>query len=291
MHLKNYTNLKIGIWLCALLAWMAPAPSAASDEPGDWNASLGFDYSHGDYGEATKTDILYLPLSVAYSSGAWTAKATVPFLSVDGPLDFATLDGAGAGQAPGSGSQHQPPPDPEPPPRDERVSGIGDVVLALTYAVDRFYDYDAFVDLTLALKVPTADEGRALGTGEFDYTASLDVGKTWGKWTPLVMAGYRVVGRSHEFDLQNTFIGSVGVQYAFAAAADDPSVAAPTVGVSFDYRESLARGASDPAEALGYVSLPLSKQWTLLVYSVGGISDGSPDFGLGTSLSFRPAAD
>ena len=69
-------------------------------------ASSGLQYSDGKYGETTSTSALVVPFSVRATFGAWSIRASVPYVMVDGPADVSEIidDSSGRGTSSGSGS-------------------------------------------------------------------------------------------------------------------------------------------------------------------------------------------
>src|SRR5689334_18720996 len=69
-------------------------------------ASSGVQYSDGKYGDTTSTSALIVPFSLRASFGAWSVRASVPYVMVDGPADVSEIidDSSGRGTSSGSGS-------------------------------------------------------------------------------------------------------------------------------------------------------------------------------------------
>lgn len=68
--------------LPALALATIASPVLADD---GFSLTTGFDYTTGKYGNATSTDILYIPVTGQYQSGDMTLTLTVPYISVTGP--------------------------------------------------------------------------------------------------------------------------------------------------------------------------------------------------------------
>ena len=45
----------------------------------------GFDYSRGDYGFTEDTIVTLVPLNLSVDKDRWAFKATVPFITIEGP--------------------------------------------------------------------------------------------------------------------------------------------------------------------------------------------------------------
>ena len=119
-------------------------PARAQDAYGDafwqYRAVVGVDYNTCHYESKTPNAIVYSSAHLRAAKGPWTLKLIVPWLHVSGPAVL--LDGGASGSV-ASGAA-----------RD--VSGIGDISLSATDAVQKFADHGVFIDLTARLKVPTA---------------------------------------------------------------------------------------------------------------------------------------
>ena len=226
----------------------------------------GVDYSTGDYGEATNTDIIYVPLTVKYETGPWTLRATTSYIRIHGP---ANVIGAGEDGSYVTNISTG---------RLSR-SGPGDILLGLTYSLDSLWAHGWFVDFTGKVKLPTADDKKNLGTGKTDFTAQLDVAKILGRFTPFATIAYRKIGQPAAYRLRDAWNGSLGLQYRVTDMV--------STGASFDYRESASPTGTDPREIFGYVNIGLSEKWSIDLYGVAGLSDGSPDVATGFQLTFR----
>lgn len=242
------------------------APSAAAK----WQSIevySGFDYSAGDYGETVSTDILYFPLTVKYATGPWTFRGTASYVRVHGPANvigigenstFIGNTGAGA--------------------RFDR-SGPGDSIVGVTYSLPALWHDSLFIDLTGKVKLPTASVAKALGTGKTDFTGQIDIAKAMGRLTPFATIAYRIIGKPNAYPLHDAWNASFGLQYTLSRKI--------STGVAFDYRQSASPGGIDPQELFTYVNIGLGREWSLDLYGVAGLSNGSPDAAGGMQITFR----
>ncbi|MDH4235356.1 MAG: hypothetical protein OEV15_09530, partial [Gallionella sp.] len=157
---------------------LATAITAASAWAGDdkFSLSTGFDYSSGDYGTATTTEILTIPASGEYETGPWLFKVTVPYVQISGT--GAVVPGFGHIKAGGAV-------------KDTR-SGLGDTVAAASYNIYSGGASRSGVDLTGKVKLNTADTG--LGSGQNDYAAQADAYQSFNKFTAIGSLGYKILG-------------------------------------------------------------------------------------------------
>ncbi len=275
----SMANFSKKIFICLVIAVMACTASsvfnnaAAQDNNHGFSyvyGEMGVDYSSGDYGTGDDTDVFSIPLTVGYSpSPAWDLYLTlVPFL-----YQNTTNLVAVAGQPvrvmksktnPATGQT------------SEKTShtGVGDTTAGITYyAVDET-DTIPEVDLIATLKIPTADEDRGLGTGEFDSSIGVSMSKNQNDWSVYGILEYNFIGNpGGGIDLNNYASGTVGISRQCLP----------------DFRNSLyvfMGGAisdeSDDQLEIGLRSrLALDSDNDLTLHLTKGLWDGSPDYGLG----------
>src|SRR4051812_47621821 len=80
MQVKNKARF---IALTAALA----ASQAGWADSGTLTVGTGYNYSKGNYGTTNSTEITSIPFSLAYDTGPWTMKLTVPYLRITGATD------------------------------------------------------------------------------------------------------------------------------------------------------------------------------------------------------------
>lgn len=255
---------------CVLLA----AHGVCAAQADKWTLGSGIHYSTGDYGTGTETSILSVPLDIRYDRAQWTLRATIPYLEVDGASSVIPgvgsvnnanprrRGGGGAAAATGTG----------------RASGVGDAVLSATH---RTY-YDAArqlgLDLTGRIKLPTADEDEGLGTGETDLGFQADAYKGFGRVTAFAALGYTLFGSSSAVPLRDVFNVTLGASYRL-----DPR---DSVGIAYDQRDAVARGAAELSEVTLFWSRQLDQAWKTQAYFLVGLEDGSPDWGAGLTVGY-----
>ena len=238
---------------------------------------LGVDYSSGNYGTDTTTEILSVPFSARYASGNWTWKASLPWLRVSG--DPNVLPGLGAvvntnprGRGRGGGVAVPGGTEPE----SGTASGIGDLNLSATYSFDTGGPLG--VDLTGKAKVATADEDKGLGTGANDYGLALDLYRAFGETTLFGGVGYTALGDSSYVDVEGVANANLGVSRKLGTAGG-------SVGVVYDWRAAASSSFDDRSEITGFYGFGVDPANRFQLYATAGLSDGSPDWGGGVSYS------
>ena len=102
---------------------------------------------------------------------------------------------------------------------------------------------------------------------------------TYGSWTPTIELGYRFLGESARFPLDDGLIASVGAHYRHDGALSG--------GLLLDFAEPSSATSGDTLELVPYFEWRIGGLSTG-GYGVIGFTDGSPDYGLGLQISFSP---
>jgi len=270
--LRRAGMLSIG----ALLGFAAPALHADGLRLG-----VGVDYSSGKYGGRETTDILSAPLWLGYSRGRFDAKLTVPYLRVKGPGDV--IPGLTPVVDDDEREDDEDEEDDPLTPEDESEipttteSGIGDVTLSANFAV---VDQPDAWRLAIGgkIKFPTADEDKNLGSGETDYAAHIDIERALGHLTPFLTIGHRWLGDPPDASYKNAWYASVGVLWSVRDGT--------SLDFTYDWGQASSNSTDDGSElSLGF-SQRLGRDLRLQGYVLYGLSDGSPDWGGGASLTY-----
>jgi hypothetical protein len=241
----------------------AAAQDSFADAFWQYRASTGFDFSSGYYGAPKRTEILYVPATLQAAKGPWTLKAVVPWVRVSGPALLLDGGAEGAAGVRASGA----------------ASGLGDISLSATYALESLYTSGLFVDLTARVKAPTASFSKGLGTGAWDGTFQIDIAKTWGDFMPFIGGGYRFTGQPKGFALRDVVFATVGLQYTWNAVI--------TSGVFYDIRRAAIKTAAAPQEGTAYINFKFNDAWSLNTYAVAGFSPNSPSAGGGLVVTYH----
>jgi hypothetical protein len=241
------------------------AAETASAQSGGFSLTAGIDYSTGKYGGTSSTDILYVPLIGKYETDKWVFKLTVPYIMVSGPGNVVRDVGIIESKTPHA---------------RQTESGLGDIVLGVSRNLVDIASTGTLIDLTGKIKFGTADAGKALGTGENDYAAQVDV--TQRVMTALSVfgsLGYKIVGSPSGADLRNVVYGEAGAVFKV-----NPGTA---VGAYLDASQAPSPASGPVREVTAYLSQALAQRWKLQVYGVHGFANGSPDWGGGAMATYR----
>ena len=262
---------------CAALALLARTAAAVEPAPAPvqrplyWRlkASIGYHFSSGDYTGTDTTQIQYVPLVLTADVERWRIQGTIPYLYISGPPGI--IDGPNGPIQTTNGTS----------------DGLGDLLLRGSYLlpVESLLPADQpvpvwvpYVDLVGLVKFPTASRSQGLGTGEFDFGIDTDLTWSVGRFSPFLTLGYRVLGSPPGTHLSDVFDGSVGLLYRFL-----PTLSA---GALLDYRQAPTPSTGQRFELVPYTSWTIFGPWSLDSYVSIGLSNGSPDVGVGTQLGY-----
>ena len=268
-------------------------------------ASVGGDYSKGDYGSSESTNVFYMPFTASYETGAFTYGLTVPWIRVSGPGNIVPggFGGAGAGGGDGGigafgcagdsrkGASKAADSGPCAGVTNSgsggtgtsatRIteSGLGAIVAGATYNVIDQEDTSGWiVDLNGRVKFGTASASRGLGSGKTDYAVQANVDKYFGAPCVSVGLGYKWLGEPTGVSYDNVVYGSLGGGYKFSKDT--------SFGASYDWATAAVDGAMRPEVLSIYGSHFITNNYKLNGVLYSGLSDSSPDVGGGLTLSY-----
>lgn len=211
---------------------------------------LGFDYNRGDFEADQTTDMGSLTAMVKLDWETLSVRAALPFFGLEGP-----------GNAEFQGS--------------ENVDyGVGDLVTSLTYTLFPPRNGLPFFDFILKLKLPTAKSD--FGTGKVDVTLLVDVIHDFDPLVVFADFGYRFRGAG---DYSDTLLAAIGGGVQFEVGS--------SLWLAYDWRESPFRERGDEHELTPFVSIPVGSHLRIDPYVVIGLSAASPDWGAGTTVSWK----
>jgi hypothetical protein len=259
---KIYWQRKLRVGVLALTACcgaMSQLPVAMAAET---SISLGAEYTSGDYGTSTETNMWYFPVTLRYETDRTMLALTVPYVVVEGTGNV-VVSGGGHGL-----------------PRTTTLatsrteSGLGDIELMGSYVVAQSADWRLGVGGLI--KFGTGEEQDNLSTGEDDVAAQLEADKTWGNNTFYGTAGYKILGDPPGIDYDNVFYGSVGVSRRLDATR--------SAGVELYAQEAPLPGVDGKSELTLFLSGKPGTKARLTGYLIAGFAGGSPDWGVGVAL-------
>ncbi len=248
-------------------------PALAEDDP-RWLLSTSVNYSVGDYGTNKDTTIVSVPVTfgVRPVDQLWIS-LTLPWIYQSSENVVVTAGGVAVRKKGGSGKFAR-------PERSTSESGVGDLLLKVSYTVLEERDFVPEIAPYVKIKFPTADSDRGLGTGEFDETIGVDLSKRLiERLYGYLSLSYTFVGDPPGTDFRNSFGWSVGAAY---------SVTPPLAVFAFlEGSTAVSPGQSDPVELRVGAEYKLTKALKVTGAVTRGLTDGAADWGVSAGLAIR----
>ena len=262
--LKKANSYSLITAITTVIAISLPMTVQAVDLPSNHVLiTTGVDFSSGKYGADESTDMLYIPLTFKYGTDKWSSGLTLPYISLESPGDVVIGPDGTPIPVPGGDSTSE--------------SGLGDITASFTWFAYPGTETLPIVDVTGRIKLPTADEDKGLGTGEFDRALETDLIKTLNKNSLFFTLGYKIFGDTDLVKINNVFYGSIGDSYRYNKTT--------SFGAFYDLREATTEFTEGMNELTGFVSHRMNPKWKVMGYLVKGFSDGSPDVGAGVMFT------
>lgn len=261
---------------------------------------IGADYASGDFGTATTTDFISIPLIIdLYPSDRLDFEISIPFVYQNNSDNFYSSSGNGyqyhgSGMTPGvrqgkskqdnSATQSS---DKNPgssfsdentqtSPSNKSVSGLGDVTISAGYSCIEEGVFFPQIKLTGLLKIPTADSDEGLGSGSLDWGPGIGISKWLGKWLLFAQVRYIFCGSSDSYESEDHFTQEADIGYQFT---DSFYGAISAFGATESYED-----ADTPLEGRLKFRWNFTQKTMLETYILKGFSDGSPDSGAGLAI-------
>jgi hypothetical protein len=215
----------------------------------------GIGHMQGDFGTATLSKLNLAYGTIGYASSTYDLNVTVPVLSLD-------TQGGGV---------------------DSSASGLGDILIR---GVHRFVPETPSgysLDGGLALKLPTANSDKGLGTGRLDVGGFLAAHQRWDRIQATLLGGWIQSASSNDTTVPATrngiYTAGVGLSY-FADSAK--------YSVAYEARGALYQGTQAPREVSLDVFKMLTAKLAMKASFIAGLTDGSPKSSLGLGFVYWP---
>ncbi len=260
-----------GMVIAFALILLGATPAVAEDPR--WSLSTSVNYSVGDYGTGKDTTIVYAPFTLGVSplDRLWL-NATVPFIHQT-TQNVVITGGGVASRKEEKGKLAR-------PATATTEDGLGDVLLKVSYIVLEEKGPIPEIAPSVKIKVPTADENRGLGTGEFDETVGVDLSKRLvDSLFGYLSLSYTFIGSPPGSDLRDSFGWSLGAAYAVLQPL--------SVFAFLDGATAIAAGQEDPLELRVGTEFKLTKALKLTGAVTRGLTKGSADWGVSAGLALR----
>lgn len=273
----NVIRLNVFVLLLLLFCSLPVAeaterPSLMPEEMLNLSLGLGLEYETGDYGTDTTIDTWRIPLIIEWApSSRFGLSMEIPFLRqsatgetvIIGGVQMPRRRGESTGDTTSTRIIRS----------SESESGLGDISLDMTIGLLRTDDRSMRLLGLLYAKLPTADEEKGLGTGEFDWGTGLGISKRTGPWSLYGEVLAVQPGDSESYDPDNYLDWLFSLSYRVRPALQ--------AGFSLIGGTSAFPGVDDPLEVKIRLSGFGEDRGSYSLYLGRGLSDSSPDWSLG----------
>ncbi|MES1146755.1 MAG: hypothetical protein ABUL52_00005 [Solimonas sp.] len=265
--------------------------------------ATGADYSSGDFGSTTKTNVLLAPIGAKISNGNWTFRVSVPYVSISGPSNVTVvIEDSGGGSNSGSetdsgressgssSSSSSSGSDDDGGSsgggttattvvRDRTVSGIGDTTLSATYSFNSIADSPAYIDVIGRVRLPTGDEVKGTGTGATDYIAQTEAGFDAKAGGMYLTGGRRFLGSTKLLKRVSGWQAGAGAWVNMGNSV--------VLGTYYDWRQASTLNSPDPSEVGAYLTLKLSTTFKMELNAGKSLHRTGADYSAGVMFSWR----
>ena len=250
----------------------------------EWQVGISPTYTAGNFGTTTTTTSLYVPFTVRRLFANGDIALVIPYVSVTSNGSVTLVGGvpnrtSRTGLSGNGGTAKDKSPG-NVLPAATNEDGLGDLILRARYAVAAERAFLPLITLTARLKIPTADETRGLGTGEFDKGFGVEFTKQLSeKVVGFADVGYTFTGKPDQVALRNQWNYDFGLGYAFTRKL--------LCSVHYEEYRALINGLSNPRDVLVAMNYKATSTFRMNASVLMGLSSGAPDYGLTGGVSYR----
>lgn len=225
-----------------VLTWYSLLPSTAFAAGGRSYLELSSGLMSGDFGTTTSSRLFSLSPTLGYVALRHDFSVTVPYLALSNETNGAR----------------------------NTESGLGDIIVRAGAVLFPENVSGFSVNGSAAVKLPTADETRGLGTGETDYGVFASVQQRLLAFKLSVKAGYLSTGDAPGRDYEDGFSYGIGLSRRFART---------TAYGSYENRRAVISSFENPQEvSAGFFHL-LNADYAVKGHLFVGLNNGGPDGG------------
>lgn len=256
-------------WIFALSLVLFFINGAALAET-NWKLTGQVSYDTGKYGTDTRTDTVYVPVTIKRYFDKGDISLTIPYIYQRSNGQFAAVDGTVFRIKPKAGA-----------PPVTTNSGLGDIILKGSgYLLSEQEKHPFDLSVVGKIKFPTADDSKGLGTGEFDETVGLEFGKQFmTEWTFFADVYYTFIGRPAGTDLKNRVSFDMGLADRFTKET--------TVSVFYEESTSIVSGSSNLRDIAVNLEYKVTREASVFGGALIGLTNNSPDYGLSAGVSVK----
>ncbi len=249
------------LFLLSTFSVLAALPAFAED----WKLSASATYESGSYGTNTTIETLYLPVTLKRYFDFGDISVTVPYVMLRSNGSFTLINGM-----PFKTKKQAAP--------VSTNGGLGDIILKGSFYALKDDPLDLY--LVGKIKFPTADSNKGLGTGRYDETVGVELGKALSpEWSIFADGYYTFTGSPSGEDFKNIFSFDGGIADRLTESL---------TGSLFYYESTpLTSGNPDLREIALNFDYKITKEVHIFGGGLVGLTTSSPDYGVTGGVSFK----
>jgi len=271
MDNQRYSQLVLGLCLFGLVVTSQAVERSDIGLSGTEGLSLtvGLEYESGDYGTPYTTDVWRVPVGIDYVQGRLSAGVSTAYLNAKS-TGTVTVSSSGSRMNRIATTSST---------TVSSASGLGDVDMYASYRLPSANETEISYHVTGRIKLGTADKDKGLGTGENDYALEAGLITKFAELYLYGNLGYQIVGDSATVNYDNVWYANAGATYPLANQR--------SVGAMLEMSQAATPGFAAPVQATLFYNVGLAQQRELYFYVLLGLSNGSPDSGVGVNLTIK----
>lgn len=258
----------MGIFFWSSWSFAAPMPASEGKAVSEqalhrWVSSSGVSVLTGDYGTGEDTTITQISQAFTYKGQTGEIGLSIPYL-------FRTGNGVTAGETTRARGGTIP----------EDANGLGDIQLKGKHYWLEEGDVRPGIDLAGRIKFPTASENDGLGSGRFDVGFGPELYKHIGSLIVFGDLALVLRDRPSNSTIESTRLDcAVGVGY--------PLTGRLTAYASAEGGTKSSSNSDAPLELVLSGVYKVTDSMSGNAFLLSGLSDGSPDFGVGVGITIQ----
>ncbi|MEJ2362219.1 MAG: hypothetical protein P8Z75_12455 [Gammaproteobacteria bacterium] len=269
LHLRLGITLGIGLLALSGISQAVEQRDMGISQTDGLYLTTGLEYQSGDYGTGSTTNLWTVPVGVDYYQGRLSAGIYGSLMHAKSDGVIITSNTMGGHMTSVSSSST----------RSTSVTGIGDVNLYASYRLATPNEDEISYHVTGRLKLGTADADKGLGTGQNDYAIEGGMLTTLQSMFVFANIGYQISGDSATINYHNVWYANGGALF--------PLNDRRSVGAMLEVSQAMTPGFDAPAQLTLFLNQSLADQRSLYFYLLLGLSNGSPDSGVGVNLTLK----
>lgn len=268
---NKFTRILSGIFLCSIIVigHTAERKNIGIKQNEGLSLIVGLEYESGDYGTSSRTDLWRIPVGISYLKGRLIAGINTALLHAKSNGVIITSGRMGGGMSNVFRSSST----------GTSATGIGDVKMYASYQIQTLDEAEISYHVTGRVKFGNADENKGLGTGENDYAIEGGVLTQFQNMFFFGNIGYQITGDSPTVNYKNVWYANAGTTYPLSVER--------SIGAMLEVSQSANPSFAAPAQLTLFVNQDLANQRQLYFYILLGLSNGSPDSGVGANMTFK----